>query len=132
VEFSTTLYMNVLNCTRSLKINLSTVKAPSSSNSPKMHFFSSCFFINFFKFIFNIKVQGDRHFHVLSDYVLTFAMTRFNIKIIEKLIKKKNKKLKKMKRKNAFSGNLMMRVPLLCLNLFSVNECNLEPSYTEL
>ena len=51
-----------------------------------------------------MKVQADRHFHELSDYVPTFVMTRLNIKIIKELIKTKNKNLEKMKRKNAFSG----------------------------
>ena len=79
-----------------------------------------------------MKVQGGRGFRALSDYVPSFVMTRFYQRRIEKLVKKRNKILKKMKEKNAFLGNLRMRVPLLYLNLFLVNKCDSKCLYIEL
>ena len=79
-----------------------------------------------------MKVREGRGFCALSDYVLSFVMTRFYLKRIENLMRTKNKNLKKVKEKNPFLGNLKMRVPLLYLNLFLANKCNLKCLYIEL
>ena len=59
-----------------------------------------------------MKVQGGRGFCALSDYVLSFVMTRIYLKRIEKLMKTRNKNLKKVKEKSIFSsmGNISLQV----------------------
>ena len=97
-----------------------------------MRFFLHVFSSVFFQIYFDMKVQGDRGFCALSGYVLSFVMTRFYLRRIEKLMKTERQKFEKNEGKNAFLGNIMMRVPLLCLNLFLADKCNSKCLYIEL
>ena len=51
-----------------------------------------------------MEVQRGRGFGALSGYVLSFVMTRFYPKRIEKLMKIRNKNLKQNKQKRCISG----------------------------
>jgi hypothetical protein len=63
-----------------------------------------------------IDIWGDREFHALSEYIITFL----------KSISKAEKILKNCE------GNLTMRVHLMCLNLFLGNKYNSKLIYVGL
>jgi hypothetical protein len=67
-------------------------------------------------------MQGHRDFRTLSDYILSFVITYL-------YIENKFGKMNEKKQKNAFPGNLMMRVSLLYLNFVLENKCNSKCSY---
>jgi hypothetical protein len=84
VEFSTTLYMYILNRTCLLKINSIAMKAPSLSDSPEIRFLS--FFHSFFRIYlslgtsyYNILKAGEILYYPVSLQVLTFNYSITNI-----------------------------------------------------